>query len=173
KPIDPNSPQVRLAGRFVARIGDHGIVHQIGLPITDDCMEQMHFLRDPGDLREVVKGRFPVCLTFTGEAFAPARRNELALLKNVAALDVREHLVTDEALRDVAVLTNLRALAVYGTGLVTDAGLKHLTALKDLEVLYLSSTNISDTGLKDLAAFKNLRMISISSDKVTDKGLRE
>src|SRR5262245_23977591 len=56
---------------------------------------------------------------------------------------------------------------------VTDAGLKELAALKQLEVLSLERTNVTDAGLKELAALKQLQALILRGTKVTDAGLKE
>ena len=57
--------------------------------------------------------------------------------------------------------------------MVTDAGLKELTALKGLEDLILNQTPVTDAGLKELAALKNLKTLALFGTKVTDTGLAE
>jgi hypothetical protein len=63
---------------------------------------------------------------------------------------------------------------IVGVGLgrtkVTDAGLKHLAGLKQLQLLVLTNTNVTDAGLKHLAGLKQLRFLNLSGTKVTDKG---
>jgi internalin A len=44
---------------------------------------------------------------------------------------------------------------------ITDAGLKELAGLKNLQWLDLSSTKITDAGLKELAALKNLQTLDL------------
>ncbi len=45
---------------------------------------------------------------------------------------------------------------------VTDAGLKNLADLKNLQSLDLSRTQVTDAGVKDLAGFKELRTLGLS-----------
>ena len=45
---------------------------------------------------------------------------------------------------------------------VTDAGLKDLAPLTQLQTLDLSETKVTDAGLKDLAALKQLRTLSLN-----------
>ncbi len=58
--------------------------------------------------------------------------------------------VTDEGLKELASLKNLRNLGLVGTK-VTDKGLKELTQFKHLKRLYLRRTiRVTDAGLKEL-----------------------
>jgi hypothetical protein len=54
---------------------------------------------------------------------------------------------------------------------ITDAGLKILTQLKNLQVLDLSSNRITDEGLIGLAGLKNLQLLDLSNTQITDVGL--
>ena len=53
---------------------------------------------------------------------------------------------------------------------VTDAGLAHLKAWRNLRVLRLDSTRVTDSELLHLKA-ANLRVLSLDSTRVTDSGL--
>jgi hypothetical protein len=54
---------------------------------------------------------------------------------------------------------------------VTDADLKHVAALKRLQVLDLSATRVTDLGLKKLAWLKDLRWLNLRTPDVTAKGV--
>ena len=56
---------------------------------------------------------------------------------------------------------------------VTDAGLKELSAFKNLKYLYLYGTNVTDAGLKELSALKNLTTLYLSRTQLTDAGIME
>ena len=53
---------------------------------------------------------------------------------------------------------------------VTDAGLKDLAGLKQLQTLDLFGTQVTDAGLKHLAGLKRLRTLVLGSTQVTGKG---
>ena len=80
--------------------------------------------------------------------------------------------VTDADLKDVAVLRQLQCRNLNATK-VTDAGLKHLAPLTEMKELYLSWTNVTDTGLKELAPLTKLELLYLDSTKVGDVGLKE
>ena len=64
--------------------------------------------------------------------------------------------VTDETLKELAALKQLKALEINGA-MVTDAGLKELAGLQHLQELHLFQSKVSDAGLKELAALKQLQ----------------
>src|SRR5262249_21300610 len=54
---------------------------------------------------------------------------------------------------------------------VTDADLKALAGLKQLQRLDLRQTHVTDAGLKELAGLKQLQKLYLNNTKVTDAGL--
>ncbi len=87
-------------------------------------------------------------------------------------LRLNGHQVTDAGLKELAGLTQLQSLDFRETQ-VTDAGLKELAGLKQLRMLNLGVTQVTDAGLKELAGLKQLRMLNLSGSKVTDAGVQE
>lgn len=78
--------------------------------------------------------------------------------------------VTDDLLRDICELLDLRELNLSGAE-VTDGGLVHLKNLKKLEKLNLSGTGITDDGLSQLTDLTHLRVLALASTLVGDSGL--
>lgn len=56
---------------------------------------------------------------------------------------------------------------------VTDADLKSLAGVKNLQQLDLNETKITDAGLKDLAGFKELHLLRLAFTKTTDAGIAD
>ena len=54
---------------------------------------------------------------------------------------------------------------------ITDAGLKELKGLKNLQWLDLTYTQITDAGLKDLKELKALDSLVLHATQITDAGL--
>ena len=54
---------------------------------------------------------------------------------------------------------------------ITDQGLRHLSALTEVEVLVLQGSQISDEGLKHLEGLKNLRKLWLVCPQVTAEGV--
>jgi internalin A len=80
--------------------------------------------------------------------------------------------VTDNVLKELAPLKGLKTLSLRNTE-VTDEGLKELAQLKSLAFLNIADTKVTDAGLKELAALKTLTSISMYRTKVTEAGVAE
>ena len=53
---------------------------------------------------------------------------------------------------------------------VSDAGLKELGKLDQLQTLTLTNSLVTDAGMKELKSLKNLEMLSLNQTKVTARG---
>jgi hypothetical protein len=86
-----------------------------------------------------------------------------------------EHALSgDAALSEMKSLKKLRRLLLSGEEIrITDAGLKHLVGLTELEMLRLSSIGVNDTGLKEIKRLKNLNELDLELTAVTDAGMEE
>jgi hypothetical protein len=80
--------------------------------------------------------------------------------------------VTDAGLKELAGLEQLQTLILVRTK-VTDAGLKELAGLKKLQTLSFLDTHVTDAGLKELATIQQLQSLSLTGTQVTDAGLKE
>ena len=60
--------------------------------------------------------------------------------------------ISDAGLKELANFPQLRSLSLWGNHQVTASGLKELSALKHLQTLYLSQSDVTDTGLKEVAS---------------------
>ncbi|HKB40357.1 MAG TPA: hypothetical protein VKD72_28260, partial [Gemmataceae bacterium] len=78
--------------------------------------------------------------------------------------------VTDAGLKELAGLKNLQELDLGHTQ-VTGVGLKELNELKDLQWLDLSRTKLTDAGLMQLKGLKKLRSLYLRKTEVTDAGV--
>ncbi len=99
-------------------------------------------------------------------------RDEKTDGKHVVALYLSNGPVTDADLKELAALKQLQKLNLCYTQ-VTDAGLKELAALKQLQTLDLQSRQVTDAGLKEVAALKQLQLLHLSCPQVTDAGVAE
>ena len=59
-----------------------------------------------------------------------------------------------------------------GSTAIGDAGVVHLLALPNLEVLDASATRITDAGLQRLGAKDSIRQLFVSDTEVTDTAVR-
>jgi hypothetical protein len=114
---------------------------------------------------EFVDRRLPIVLSVSTKDLKPV--SELKGLTYYAP----PLCVTDAGLTYVRGLNALRHLDLANCKQITDAGMEHLTELRDLEYLELDSTAISDAGLSHLKELKRLRHIRLENTRITDKGL--
>lgn len=54
---------------------------------------------------------------------------------------------------------------------VTDAGIKHLQSVANLEKLWISQTGVTEAGISLLASLKNLSLLDLGGLPVTDHNL--
>ncbi len=79
--------------------------------------------------------------------------------------------VTDADLRHLQVLSDVDAINLNNTG-ITDDGLRHLRGLTQLRSLSLESTAITDDGLTHVSDLKNLEYLYLDRTSVTDAGVK-
>ncbi len=95
----------------------------------------------------------------------------LKAIKSLEELDVSEtSLITDAGLAHIGAMKNLRKLNLWKVP-VTDAGVAHLATLKKLKWLNLDQTFVTDDGLKHLTGMTELEFLHLGSTPVTDEGL--
>ena len=92
--------------------------------------------------------------------------------QQVAVLNLARTKVTDEGLRSIEGLKNLRRLHLEHTK-IGDAGLTHLKGLTNLEYLNLYGTQVTDSGLAELEGLKNLKALFLWQTKVTPAGVEK
>jgi hypothetical protein len=142
-----------------------GAIPAFGHP-GNNAGEVLAKLPDPGTA-------FGLDFHCSGDCGIPLK--EFAKLKNLQSLNIGAVRAANrpkayQDLKDLATLTNLRALYLFHMP-VWDADLKHIATLKKLQVLDLSATQITDAGLKELAALKDLQWVNLKTAGVTAKGI--
>ena len=122
----------------------------------------------------------------------------LAKFSNLKKLEMNVNTkITDESLRHLKALEELRILSLFfcpqltGSGFehlteldklanlnignnknITDESLLHLRQLESLQILLASPLHgITDAGVKHVSEFSNLRRLRLSGDQITDAGL--
>ncbi len=100
----------------------------------------------------------------------------LEVLKPVADqvkwMDLARTQVTDAGMAHVGAMKNLTRLHLENTK-ITDAGLDHLKNLGELEYLNLYGTLVTDAGIAKLAGLKKLKKLFVWETKVTDAGAKK
>lgn len=103
----------------------------------------------------------------SGRSFGDVQLESLApIALALTSLDLGETDVTDEGLKALAAMKNLRRLSLDRTR-ITDAGLQNLSGLKLLEYLNVHTTAVTDAGLIALKPLKQLRSLYVWQTKVT------
>jgi hypothetical protein len=93
-------------------------------------------------------------------------------IDELIALDLSgSHGVTDDGVRHLARLANLRTLDLSGTA-ITDAGMAVLRDLSRLETISLAGTRVTDSGVVSLSACDELRDVNLGMTRTGDGAIR-
>jgi Leucine Rich repeat len=96
---------------------------------------------------------------------------KLGVLREVTTLTLHGIDFADEDLKQLAGWKHLRGLQlVYSRG-ITDAGLKYVAGMSDLQRLVLWDTQVTNKGMKDIATLAKLEYLEIQNSHVGDAGL--
>lgn len=98
-----------------------------------------------------------------------ARIGRLDQLETLCLEDVN---LSDDDLKHLINLKDLKNLFVGGNRNLTDPAFSHLGQLKSLENLWLNATGIRLTESLDEAAFSNLRSLSLHGSAITDSEIK-
>jgi hypothetical protein len=110
--------------------------------------------------------------TFTFTKSVDGHLKLLPEIKNLAYLGLGDTDVTDAGLKEVGRVKTLRQFWITAAFKITDAGVKELRGLENLEDLTLDRSKVTGTGFKDLKDLKKLRKLTLRGSSVTDAGLR-
>ena len=80
--------------------------------------------------------------------------------------------ITDAGLKHLSKLTNLEVLVIHDTG-ITDAGLAHLKGMKKLSSIWMGGTDFADEGLAYLKNMKHLTALQVPGTSITDAGFEQ
>jgi len=94
----------------------------------------------------------------------------IAHLTGLKVLNLEDANITNEGLK---YLTGMKSLQVlYLPRLSSDAGMPQIAKIKTLKALYFKDNYISDDGLKYLAELENLEELALDGKRITDNGLK-
>jgi hypothetical protein len=134
----------------------------------------MHRVRRQKLAVEAIKelgGQVEYDLTWRPEWFRSVLgKDAVATVVGVTFPDVFASSETDAGLKHLKGLQQLQKLNLDSTQ-VTDAGLEHLKRLPKLRVLNLCRTLVSDAGLEHLKGLTHLQDLNLRHTRVTDAGL--
>jgi hypothetical protein len=127
----------------------------------------------PGSLRAILPGERDLEFTaaVAGAAFGDAELEKLAAAGNdLIWLDLSRTRITDAGLKVLGKMPNLEHLDLRGTA-VGDAGVEALVPLRNLQTLGLYGTAVTDAGLSALQRLPGLRRLYVGGTRVTQPGL--
>ncbi|MSR55736.1 MAG: hypothetical protein EXS09_21020 [Gemmataceae bacterium] len=85
-------------------------------------------------------------------------------------VDLQGSTVTDADLKDLVLLKNVQVIRLKETK-IGDAGLEYVSKIATLKRLFLDKTAVTDAGLSRLGGLKNLEFLSLYGTAVGDAGL--
>jgi Leucine-rich repeat (LRR) protein len=94
---------------------------------------------------------------------------KLKQIKRLSVLNARN--ITDAGLKTIATMSNLRDLDVGQNSTITDTGIIHLTKMKDLEKLAVTNTSFSERALEYVVKMPNLRSLKMYGTHVPAEAL--
>lgn len=127
----------------------------------------------PGSLRAILPGERDLEYTaaVAGAALGDAELAKLAAAgKDLVWLDLSRTGISDAGLKVLGKMPNLQYLDLRETA-VGDAGLEALAPLRNLQTLGLYGTAVTDSGLPALQRLPGLRRLYLGGTKVTPTGL--
>jgi outer membrane protein assembly factor BamB len=168
----PGPLVLSLAG---TRISDAGLLQLRRLKLAGLNLELCSRVTDAG-LQHLSQVRPLRVLLLTGTSVTHAGLRHLAANEQLLALDLELcDGVTDQACEPLAEMRKLRSLVLKKSGFerqrISDAGLKRLQSLSELEMLNLYGNHVTDAGLAHLRSLQSLRDLNLSLLPITDAGL--
>ena len=127
----------------------------------------------PGSLRAILPGERDLEFTaaIAGATFGDAELRKLGSVgSDLLWLDLSRTSITDAGLKVLAKMPNLEHLDLRGTA-VGDDGVRALASLSKLHTLSLYGTGVTDAGLEALRGVPSLRRLYVGGTKVADPGL--
>ena len=127
----------------------------------------------PGSLRAIVPGErdLEYSAAVAGATFGDAELEKLSATgKDLIWLDLSRTRITDAGLKALEKMPNLQHLDLRGTA-VGDAGLDALAPLHNLRTLGLYGTAVTDAGLPALHRLSGLRRLYVGGTQVTSPGV--
>ncbi len=169
KSLDVSSTNISDVG--LIEIGKQKNLRELrlsGTHITDDGL--LH-LRALSELRHLwLSGIRSEDLLSKGQG-GGLPRSSVARLRALQNAGERPH-ITDAGLKHLQGLKNLETLNLFASQ-VTDAGIRQLQGLQNLKSLGLGHSPITDAGINELAVFNRLESLNLAGTDVTDEGLLE
>jgi hypothetical protein len=153
----PASKPHTTGDKYLEMLAGIAAIKDLRIEVTNDAA-----MKHLGTMKNLEK------LQLYGTDLSDAGAQHLANLTKL--LELRISGITDEDFKYVGRLPKLKTLTIFKTA--TDAGLKHLAGLEQLETLFLWTTAVKGPGLKDLAGLPALRHLRLAYSPVDDEGCK-
>lgn len=111
-------------------------------------------------------------ITLVGNRVADDHLAALQALSKLEDIQLFKTSVTDAGLRHLAAFRELNFVTILGANAITDDGLAQLEKHASLTGLILQHARLSDVGLKHLANLKQLKTLVLDGVGVSDAGLK-
>jgi|GEM_PF-4659772 len=112
-----------------------------------------------------------VQLSATGPDVGDAELAGISKLSRLQKLTLNESRVTNESLKVIGELTDLKTLLLEKTA-ITAEGLESLTSLKSLEHVSLAGCSLGDDGAAAIGRMTSLLFLDLRQSDISDAGLR-
>ncbi len=100
-----------------------------------------------------------------------AQTKHLRHLSGLRRLDMEDSDITDEALKDIGMLKNLRTLVISKT-LINGSGFKYLTGLTELRELAASNNDLKPSSVAPLVSLKKLEVLRLGATRMTEESTK-
>ena len=137
---------------------------------ADEVTEAISAIRKLGGSVRSVGKEWEVDFHLRGRRLTDKDLSHVAVLKDVAWLNVSKTRITSAGLVHLKRLDKLRWLHLEMTG-IGDKGMEHVAGLPRLEYLNLYATKVTDKSLEKLAKCKKLKRLFVWRTGVTDAGV--
>lgn len=164
-PIAPRKIIIHFPARSVGRIM---FVTAIGGRVGFDSATAPHSIEAKGDVQLSADRPIGIVLNYDGAANSSFLESPEMIATNLLQLDFRNvETANDDTLKHFTHLSKIRRLLFSGTD-VTDACLKYLASLKDLNHITAGSTLMKGSGLAYLAELPALERLELSCSNFRD-----
>jgi hypothetical protein len=96
---------------------------------------------------------------------------QMTAMPGLKELLLKETQATDEGLRQIGKMTELRQLYIWDARSVTDAGVSHLRNLRNLREIHINNSKITDDSLVLLSSLPSMEKLSFQGNHFSDEGL--
>lgn len=162
---------VLKAGNFRGGRGDYPVIGESGLPDPAPLHQRRFFVGQQIPRMELKRGSSDLeFFDLGGASLTDQHVSELSMQPKTGALFLDDNDLTNASLRSLGSMKQLEVLWVGGKKL-TGTGLRHLSELPNLHSLWITDASISDKDLAELVAFPKLFHLNLSGCDISDSAV--